>query len=458
MNNSNKDGENNNIYNKTNKINYFNKSSKNGKNKVNTNLSSQKKICINISASKKNLDNKNINKINNIDNIKKEYIKRTELFKPKSKNKFIQNFYSNTTNTNTNNTNKKSNNNTNSININNNNKKENENKEEKIFIDSNTNNTNSYSNQKEILYESVDIEQLNNCIIANNRKISNKRNKSIKNGERYTLDSLNSNHNKNDINISKNHKKDYDFQTYTLPFKANIIKVNIIKNDAEENKNNRKYSKPRLNKNSKSSTNLKTYIKNNQYINTELKLQMKDKNSLNINNSENSLKLKTNNNIRLSANSISQSTKNTLNIKIYLPEYNNKKKLIKKKAGKSLNQINPKKETIQLSTNRSLDMKYKNSYLLSSRINTNRKSKENKINIKNKNINIDLNSIQENIDKRKYGNNKMIFSEYKLKLEAIKSRIYKLLNIYSLIALKSINSNSKDDQYTNNDDVQDKDN
>ena len=122
------------------------------------------------------------------------------------------------------------------------------------------------------------------------------------------------------------------------------------------------------------------------------------------------------------------------------------------------NQINPKKETIQLSTNRSLDMKYKNSYLLSSRINTNRKSKENKINIKNKNINIDLNSIQENIDKRKYGNNKMIFSEYKLKLEAIKSRIYKLLNIYSLIALKSINSNSKDDQYTNNDDVQDKDN
>ena len=123
-----------------------------------------------------------------------------------------------------------------------------------------------------------------------------------------------------------------------------------------------------------------------------------------------------------------------------------------------MNQINPKKETIQLSTNRSLDMKYKNSYLLSSRINTNRKSKENKINIKNKNINIDLNSIQENIDKRKYGNNKMIFSEYKLKLEAIKSRIYKLLNIYSLIALKSINSNSKDDQYTNNDDVQDKDN
>ncbi len=75
---------------------------------------------------------------------------------------------------------------------------------------------------------------------------------------------------------------------------------------------------------------------------------MKDKNCLYINNSENSLKLKTNNNIRLSANSISQSTKNTLNIIIYLPEYNNKKKLIKKKVGKSLNQINPKQKVFNL--------------------------------------------------------------------------------------------------------------
>ena len=69
-----------------------------------------------------------------MDNLKKENIKRTELFKPKSKNKFIQNFYSNTTNTNTNNTNKKSYNNTNSLN--NNNNKQNENKDDKIFIDS----------------------------------------------------------------------------------------------------------------------------------------------------------------------------------------------------------------------------------------------------------------------------------------------------------------------------------
>ena len=42
----------------------------------------------------------------------------------------------------------------------------------------------------------------------------------------------------------------------------------------------------------------------------------------------------------------------------------------------------------------------------------------------------------------KYNSKPIIVPEYKIKLDAIKSRIYKLLNIYSLIALKSINNNS----------------
>ena len=101
-------------------------------------------------------------------------------------------------------------------------------------------------------------------------------------------------------------------------------------------------------------------------------------------------------------------------------------------------------------------MKYKNSYLISSRINSKIKSKDKKINIKNKNININLNSVQENVKKQKYENNQLIFSEYKLKLEAIKSRIYKLLNIYSLIALKSINNNSSNNHNINYVDNKDK--
>ena len=373
-----------------------------------------------------------------MDNLKKENIKRTELFKPKSKNKFIQNFYSNTTNTNTNNTNKKSYNNTNSLN--NNNNKQNENKDDKIFIDSNTNNTNSYSNQKEILYESVELDQLNNILASNNNKINNKRNKNFKRGELHTLDSLKS-YNKNDINNTERKKDNLNFQTYTMPFKNNIIKVNMVKNN-EKDKQIKKFIKAKLNINSKSSTNLKTNLNynDNLVINTDFKKKKKEKHSFTINNSEKNLKLITNNNIRLSSNSISKSTKNTLNIKIYLPSHNNRKKIIKKKAGKSFSHINVQKETIQLSTNRSLDMKHKNSYLISSRVNTQRISKDNKINTKN--IIIDLNSEQNNINKLKHGTKPVIVPEYKIKLDAIKSRIYKLLNIYSLIALKSINNNS----------------
>ena len=358
-----------------------------------------------------------------MDNLKKENIKRTELFKPKSKNKFIQNFYSNTTNTNTNNTNKKSYNNTNSLN--NNNIKPNENKDDKIFIDSNTNNTNSYSNQKEILYESVELDQLNNILASNTNKINNKRNKNFKRGELHTLDSLKL-YNKNDINNTERKKDNLNFQTYTMPFKNNIIKVNMVKNNEKDNQI-KKFIKAKLNINSKSSTNLKTNLNynDNLVINTDFKYQKKEKNSFTINNSEKNLKLITNNNIRLSSNSISKSTKNTLNIKIYLPSHNNRKKIIKKKAGKSFSHINVQKETIQLSTNRSLDMKHKNSYLISSRVNTQRISKDNKINTKN--IIIDLNSEQNNINKLKHGTKPVIVPEYKIKLDAIKSRIYKLL-------------------------------
>ena len=450
-NNTNKDKESSdkNIYNKTNKINYFNKSSKINQNKI-VNNSSQKKICINISDTKKNMENKNINRINNIESIKKENIKRTELFKPKTKNKYIQNIYSNTTNTNTNNTNKKSykssNNNTNNTN---NNNKQNENKEEKILSEFN-NNTNSDINQREILYESSDIEQLNNnFFISKNHKIKNKRNKNM-----HTLEYLKS-YNKNLSNNNDSKINGFNFQTYTLPFKKNIIKVNIVKND-EKNKN-KKISKSKINRNSKSSNNLKTkFIKNhnNISINNNSKRKINEKRSLSNTNSEKNLKLITNNNIRLSTDNIAKSTKNTLNIKIYLSGCNNRKKLIKKKNQKSYNKINIKKEIITFDTNRSLDMKHKKSYSNSSRVHTQKISKENNININNKNININIDLCPEtrNIKEKKIlcNNNSISVPEYKLKLDAIKSRIYKLLNIYSLIALKSIN-NSNDIPNFNND-------
>ena len=361
-----------------------------------------------------------------MDNIKKENIKRTELFKPKSKNKYIQNIYSNTTNTNTNNTNKKSNNFSNITNTNNN--KQNDNKDDKIFIDSN-----SYINQKEILFESSDIDQLNmNILNSNNHKVTNKRNKTI-----HSLDCFKS----YSKNSTDNIMKDIDDQTYSLLYNKNdMIKVNMIKKKEKNNKSN-------IN-NNKSSTNLKTDFKKNNHlkINTDYS-KYKEKYLSNTNSEKNLKKIITkdnNDNIRLSSN-ISKSTKNTLSIKIYLSGCHNKNKSIKKKKyQQSLNNINIPKDDIKIDINRSLDIKQKKFYSISSRVNTYKKSQENKINQKNKNINIniDLCSKKKNINLKKFGNNSIYVPEYKIKLDDIKSRIYKLLNIYSLIALKSLNNSN----------------
>ena len=145
--------------------------------------------------------------------------------------------------------------------------------------------------------------------------------------------------------------------------------------------------------------------------------------------------------MRLS-NNIAKSTKNTLSIKIYLPGYHNKNKSIKKKTQQSFNYINNQRESkdnIKIDINRSLDIKQKKFYSISSRDNNNRK-----INPKNKNINIniDLCPKKKNQSLKKFENNSVIVPEYKIKLDDIKSRIYKLLNIYSLIALKSVNNSN----------------
>ena len=51
-------------------------------------------------------------------------------------------------------------------------------------------------------------------------------------------------------------------------------------------------------------------------------------------------------------------------------------------------------------------------------------------------------SAQSNRIEKYIKNNSIIVPEYALKLENIKSRISNLLNIYSLLALRSLNNNS----------------
>ena len=303
-----------------NKINYFNKSSKNHLNTGFSNLAN-KKIYMN------NIDNFKKGNIKNINNIKRKELFK---FKSKTKNKFIQNIYSNTTNTNTNNTNKKSykstNNNTNSMNANTlNNNKQNENKSEKILIDTNT-----------MLYESSEVDKINEFFMNGKSKaVNNKRNKINK------KDELKDNNNTNNL----------DFQTYTMPFKSSIIKVNMVKDSNnfdiknkkiyENNMYNNIYGykdiKLKLNKNCKSFTNLKTNNKkNNLFIKTDFRHNtMKRFHS----NSEKKIKLtknkkQTEENYFDNKNNLLKNSKNALNLQIYLSGNNNRKTFTKKKISK----------------------------------------------------------------------------------------------------------------------------
>ena len=115
-------------------------------------------------------------------------------------------------------------------------------------------------------------------------------------------------------------------------------------------------------------------------------------------------------------NSITYIRKKSLNMKIYNNEYNN------------------------LMSSRPLTYKHKKNYSISSScynsqryLNVPKNDQKNKTN-KKSNIYISKNDTNDINEKT------IIIPEYKLKLENIKSRINNLLNIYSLLALRSLNS------------------
>lgn len=276
--------------------------------------------------------------------------------------------------------------------------------------------------------------------------MNNKRNKISKKNEM------------NLINNTDNNTNNLDFQTYTMPFKSNIIKVNMMKNSNLNNNKNKKVFENnlnnnninlKLNKNSKSYSNLKTSLKKkgNLYIKTDFKHNTINKFH---SNSEKKIKLsikknlyeendsQTQNNLKIHRNTLSKSSNNILNIKTYISGTNTRKKFKKKKSQNISTHFNIPKENLHINTNRSLDIK--KPYLISSRVNTQRKKKD------TKNKSLDL----YNNDKKLIENKTITIPEYIIKLDSIKSRIYKLLNIYSLIALKSV-SNSNNSHINNND-------
>ena len=151
---------------------------------------------------------------------------------------------------------------------------------------------------------------------------------------------------------------------------------------------------------------------------------------------------------------------NTLNYNLYSLNKDKSRCYIKKKS--SVSNANDQSingnQNLTSNTNRSIAIKHKKNYSLSSIIyNTQRTIYQNRLNLKtnnkkSKNIKKYKNKKKNNLNfspknKAKIfkGNKSIELPEYTFKLENIKSRISNLLNIYSLLALKSINDNNEKD-------------
>ena len=156
-----------------------------------------------------------------------------------------------------------------------------------------------------------------------------------------------------------------------------------------------------------------------------------------------------NNNIVSEKNSNPNSVKNTLTFNMYPLSRDNSKAYIKKKSSNININHNNNNGNMNLitSTNRSSIGRHKKNYSISSMCyNTQRNSKDTKFNAKDKNncknnyfYSPKNNKINNNVNTNK----SIIVPEYKIKLDSIKSRVTDLLNVYSLLALRSINNSNE---------------
>ena len=339
--------------------------------------------------------------------------------------------------------------------------------------------------------------------------INNQRNFDYKNGEMENTKSMNNTgsalkiqkeknyDNYLDNKIKEQNNDDNKYQIYGGSFKnnKNMIKVNMIeskKNNINDNEDNVQYlNKPKLGfkNNNKSTNNLKTSLdksenknifgckkynkKNNSQsnkkinINNSNKAKFNDKNKINKNNL-----IQTYNNFQKEDENIyekedinqtnynEQNYKNDLQTKSVncLDCYTKKSNIIPLTRENSITYIRKKSLNMKVYKNddnnnnnfmssRPSTFKHKKTYSISSSVyNSQRYLNEVKIDLKNnknskKNIVYTPKNNVNNINEKT-----IVIPEYQIKLENIKSRINNLLNIYSLLALKSLNVPNGDDK------------
>lgn len=497
----------------------------NSRNKILKKFNQKKKK---ISKKKKDINllkNKNINNIKKAGLLKKKskqkmksnynaYSTSNINLKNKKKNKSSTNIANSIiTNANTNtNINKQSENENNEINRNMQKDEDNYN----IKNPDSNNNLYNFTNNNDLFYETVDsnallnedfIGQLNIFNIINSNNVRNKDyykdfntlkslnsiksfQQSINTSNNCNYD--NSNINNNNINIIEyKEKNDISYQTFSGPFRKQLIKVNIIEkedNKKTENTNNADKTLCKNQKGTKSANNLKTNINKSikkkehkiLYIDTEIKRNNKNNNKKfkksQINNKstknnfitdqkkninfemgnynfiynktiENSKKNNELSNLLFNSllylknnckKSEPNSNTNSLNYNAYPLTRDSSHTFIKKKS--SVTDINKNNNNKKNSNKKQT----KNKSISSCSSGIQKLNKGNKLNIKKENKY--LYSAQSNRVRNNVKNKSIIVPEYTIKLENIKSRVSNLLNVYSLLALRIINNISNNSE------------
>ena len=432
--------------------------------------------------------------------------KRSNLFKDKPKNKIKskQNIYSNTNSISTFNNSKK---NQKPIILNDKNKIN----ENKKYIYETVDNAKQNGDNNFI--RTKDIYNFNNQKInSNNQRNFDNKNNEINNtksmnssvGDQKNQNEMNkdNNNNTNNKQKDKNSEINSQYQTYSGSFRNTnkIIRVNMI----DGKKNNNLISENYLYNDTQNVNQQKLGFKNNNKSSGNLKISIDKNDNKNVygckiynkkNNSESNKKININNN-----NKVKNNDKNKNNKNILIQTYNNLKKgkneedninekgdiiqtshnesnykndlqtksvssldYYTKKGNipltrensityvrkRSLNMkiYNNENENNNLMSNRPPTFKHKKNYSIStSGCNSQRYLNEVKIDLKNNKKNYvyspknDINNINEKT---------IVIPEYQIKLENIKSRINNLLNVYSLLALRSLNITNGDNNNEN---------
>ena len=446
-----------------------------------------------------NDDFKNIN-INIPTDSKTINNKRSALFKDKSKNKIKNNQGINTNSTISNFNNTKKNNQNILANFNNNNENNNNKKyvyntvnndiknEENIiitqknicyFFDKNNTISNQRNYNNNVMektktlniepYEKIQNEKiepnLNSKLKDSNKKMNiqyqtfsssfrNKSNKKIKvnmiENRKIPNDKINNNNDENLYNnIQKTNQPNIGFKNTNKS--TDNLKSLVYKNESKSIYGTKKYNKKnnsQLNKkiniinNNKSKFNDKNKNSKNILIQTYNNFKLDKEDVENIGQKEDINKTNYNETPRFNNNELQTKSVNCLNC--YIKKGNiiplSRENSITYIRKKSLNMKIYNNEYNNLMSSRPLTYKHKKNYSISSScynsqryLNVPKNEQKNKTN-KKSNIYISKNNTNDINEKT------IIIPEYKLKLENIKSRINNLLNIYSLLALRSLNS------------------